>query len=377
MKADHPIHLGTESLLAMNAALVARTLYGAGHRAARSRVERAGEALRRAVGGRDHLDVYAVEGRIVCEGESIAAPRELTDGLLARVRRAGADGLTVLAGVDQADVAELLTQLEQGAAKPSAKGLRLARIDGVGAGAEGAGAGELAPVFVPRSQDHAAAIESVWQLLFERADWSEDVVGAIVAEICAAVAVSSGTMVPLASLKHHDEYTFVHTINVAILAAALSEALGLSGDAVHDVTVAALLHDIGKESVPAELLNKAGELTEEERRVLRTHPAEGARILFNAPGVPDTARVVAYEHHMHLDGTGYPTPPRGWRPALASQIVQVADVFDALRTHRPYRAALSLEASVRELADCAGIWFDADLFEVFARRVLAPAREAA
>ena len=88
-------------------------------------------------------------------------------------------------------------------------------------------------------------------------------------------------------------------------------------------------------------------------------------MLVNTPGVPEVAVIVAYEHHIRADGGGYPRVPRGWRLNLASRVVQLADVFDALRTNRPYRAGMPLPKIIELIKSEVGTFFDADLVKVF------------
>jgi putative nucleotidyltransferase with HDIG domain len=185
------------------------------------------------------------------------------------------------------------------------------------------------------------------------------------------VASSASALIPLAPLKRHDEYTFVHTINVAILSISLGEAVGLNDQAVYELSIGALLHDVGKQAIPKEILSKHGLFTPEERQLMEIHPIEGARMLINTPGVPELAAVVAYEHHIRADGGGYPRVPNQWRLNLASRIVQLADVFDALRTNRPYRPGLPLPKIVELMKAEVGSFFDADLVKVFFEQVVA------
>jgi putative nucleotidyltransferase with HDIG domain len=190
----------------------------------------------------------------------------------------------------------------------------------------------------------------------------------VVVDICAAVSVARGIMPPLASLKSHDEYTFVHTINVALLSTALAEEVGMRGDTLLDLTVAAVLHDIGKRMIPKSVLNKEGKLTDDEWKIVQRHPVDGARLLFDAPDIPPIAPIVAYEHHMYPDG-GYPRVAGGWKMHLASRIVQVADVFDALRTDRPYRAGMSPQDAIDILQKDAGTRYEHALLDAFIGRV--------
>jgi putative two-component system response regulator len=129
--------------------------------------------------------------------------------------------------------------------------------------------------------------------------------------------------------------------------------------------VAGLLHDVGKVRIPIEVLNKPGKLTEAERLIINRHPADGARIIMQSDEALDLAAVVAYEHHVMLDGGGYPAMHYGRACALASRLVHVCDVFDALRTKRPYRDAWESERVYSYLLERSGTEFDPDLVSAF------------
>ena len=142
----------------------------------------------------------------------------------------------------------------------------------------------------------------------------------------------------------------------------------MRGDDLVDLTVSAVLHDVGKRMIPKSVLNKEGKLTDDEFKLVQHHPVDGARLLFGAPDVPAVAPIVAFEHHMYPGG-GYPRVAAGWKMHLASRIVQVADVFDALRTDRPYRKGMSLQEALEILQKDAGTRYEHALRDAFARRV--------
>jgi HD-GYP domain-containing protein (c-di-GMP phosphodiesterase class II) len=147
-------------------------------------------------------------------------------------------------------------------------------------------------------------------------------------------------LVGMVALKQHDEYTYVHCVNVSIVSVRIGQQLGLNRSELANLGVAALLHDTGKISVPIAVLSKPGQLDELEWKSIRRHPIEGVRIVSRLPGVSelmvDSMRV-AFEHHMHVDHSGYP-PVREPRPlGTFSRIVAVADLFDAVTSHRAYR----------------------------------------
>jgi HD-GYP domain-containing protein (c-di-GMP phosphodiesterase class II) len=151
------------------------------------------------------------------------------------------------------------------------------------------------------------------------------------------------SFIPLAELKAYDEYTHVHAINLSILTMAQAESLGFPKAAVHAFGLGALLHDVGKTRVSVDVLHKAGKLTPEEQEEMKTHPVHGAAQLLRHPDIPKVAAIVAYEHHLKYDRTGYPTLTRDRPQHVASRITAVSDHFDAMRSNRPYRDAMEPE----------------------------------
>jgi putative nucleotidyltransferase with HDIG domain len=172
-------------------------------------------------------------------------------------------------------------------------------------------------------------------------------------------------ILPLLQLKEFDEYTTTHSINVSVLSMALAEALGLGSAAVRGYGLAGLLHDLGKLNIPREILNKPGALTPEERAVVQAHPSDGARIILEGDEPLDLAAAVAYEHHRCHDGTGYPIPRNEREPHHASRLVHFCDVYDALRTRRPYRDAWSSEQALTYISQRVGSEFDPALAPAF------------
>ena len=174
-------------------------------------------------------------------------------------------------------------------------------------------------------------------------------------------------MLPLLQLKEFDQYTTTHSMNVAVLSMALAEYLGLSPSDVRTFGIAGLLHDIGKIKIPLEVLTKPGKLTDEERALMNEHPAAGARMLLEAEEDLDLAVVVAYEHHIMINGGGYPVLHYARDCHQASKLVHVCDVYDALRTRRPYREAWSFEKTLGYMDERKGLEFEPELCTAFTR----------
>jgi HD-GYP domain-containing protein (c-di-GMP phosphodiesterase class II) len=148
------------------------------------------------------------------------------------------------------------------------------------------------------------------------------------------------SLVGLTTIRDYDEYTFTHSVNVCIFSVALGKKLGLSRLQLYDLGMTALLHDVGKARVPIEILNKTTGLDEQEWRVMQGHPWLGALTLFSMrthEEVPYRSILVAHEHHMKTDLTGYPKCIRARTLGLFSRIVSVADGFDAATTRRSYQ----------------------------------------
>src|SRR3989449_270152 len=151
---------------------------------------------------------------------------------------------------------------------------------------------------------------------------------------------NEASLVGLTTLRDYDEYTFTHSVNVCIFGVALGRKLGLTKLQLYDLGMAALFHDVGKSRVPLEVLNKQGGLSDEEWRIMQAHPWLGVLTLFGLRGygeIPYRGMIVAYEHHMKTDLTGYPKSLRSRELSIYSKIVAVADGFDAATSRRVYQ----------------------------------------
>jgi len=170
----------------------------------------------------------------------------------------------------------------------------------------------------------------------------------------------------ISPVKSYSEYTYVHATNVSVLTIFQAEALGLKGDNLHDIGLAGLLHDVGKLFVSKGVLEKETKLDAGEWDEIRRHPVYGAKYLTTLPDVPKLAAIAAFEHHMKFNGSGYPdTKRRGKRQHIVSQMVAIADFFDALRTERPYRMAMEIASVVDFMKEATGKDFNPLLVENF------------
>jgi len=359
------------ALLEIQGALLARSLYPPGHPRISSSEERAWELLDDLLDRKNSITLFAVDNRIIFENEILPGSPNLSDTLFRVLQLKGVDQLTFRHGVAQDEIHRFLDALNQtGGAEDlkASKHLSFGSLRGIDYDPS------VARVDTSRhaySDQALKELPELWSELDESKSFDQGRLGDIVSSLSRVVSDSEGALLPLAPLKQHDEYTFVHTINVAMLSTALGEVLGFDSRDAHDLSISALLHDVGKQSIPHEILNKEGRFTDEEFRVMQNHTIEGARILLNTPNVPDIAPIVAFEHHVRADGSGYPRVPRGWKLSLASRVVQLADVFDALRTDRPYRKGQPVPKIIEIMRHDVGTFFDADLLHIFLRHVVA------
>jgi hypothetical protein len=183
-------------------------------------------------------------------------------------------------------------------------------------------------------------------------------VDAVVRSLAVVMHAERALTLPLLELKEFDQYTTTHAMNVSVLSMALGEYLGVGPTMTRALGFSGLLHDLGKVRIPRDILNKPGRLTPEERQVIEAHPVEGARMLLAGREPMEHAAVVAYEHHLMLDGGGYPRLHYPRAAQYPSRIVHVCDVYDALRTRRPYRDAWESVRVLDYITERAGSEFD-------------------
>lgn len=368
-------------LTSLAQALAKMSLYSEGH-PARARAADASFARLRALQAVDRMPTFSFIGReVVYDQRSL---RELADWDWAqRLSSAGVQRLEFEVAVDSesyhAFLEELLTRIALATGpkeRPLAsRSVRMATPIRFGVlGVRGGEGGEGAASELDDALDDLQRFD-----LSEEADvvaWMHDEVSsarhiplaeaeAVVSSLAQAMHSSSRALIPLLSLKEFDQYTTTHALNVSVLAMGLAERMNLSLRESRAYGIAGLLHDLGKVKLPKDVLNKPGVLTDEEFAIVRSHTVEGARLILDADRHLDLSAVVAFEHHIMLDGGGYPSRCTRRDCHHASRLVHVCDVFDALRTHRPYRVAWDVSAILEYIDRRIGSEFDPDIAHAF------------
>ena len=191
----------------------------------------------------------------------------------------------------------------------------------------------------------------------------------LITNIVEEILENKDTMMNLIDLKFFDDYTFFHSVNVAVLSILVGVELGLSREQLYNLGLAAILHDIGKIFIDKEILNKPAKLTDEEYEIMKKHPDYGYNYLKETYEIPAAAYVAVLQHHEQYNGEGYPAGKAKEDISLLGRIICVADVYDALTSNRPYRDQLMPSEAMEYIMANGGIMFDVKLTKIFARKV--------
>jgi len=191
----------------------------------------------------------------------------------------------------------------------------------------------------------------------------------IVEEISTSVTRNPGALIGLARLKDKDDYTYMHSVAVCALMVALGRQLGLSDEEVRQAGLAGLLHDVGKMMIPLNILNKPGKLTDAEFDAVKSHPAEGHKMLLAGSGISEVALDVCLHHHEKVDGSGYPERLTDAQISLYAKMGAVCDVYDAITSNRPYKNGWEPAESLRKMAEWSKGHFDTTIFHAFVKSV--------
>jgi HD-GYP domain-containing protein (c-di-GMP phosphodiesterase class II) len=231
-----------------------------------------------------------------------------------------------------------------------------------------------------RARDPWSAAEETWriglrgiQALSEKVRTDREIDGGAVLQIASllldGLRDKRGPMLAALALRQKSAYTFSHSINVALLMLAQVEMLELAAGQLAEVIAAGLLHDIGKLLIPDAILEKPAALDPQEWAMVRRHPVYGLELLGKVPELGDVPLIVAFEHHMRHDASGYPTRRSAEPCQMLSSIAMIADCYDAMRSHRPYDKPQSCEEVYRRMNELSGLAFHPELLDRFFRIV--------
>jgi HD-GYP domain-containing protein (c-di-GMP phosphodiesterase class II) len=214
-----------------------------------------------------------------------------------------------------------------------------------------------------------AAVVSMFQEVRMGKAISAEAAGELVDEISSSVARNPGALISLARLKTADDYTYMHSVAVCALMVVLARQLNLDEKQIRDAGMSGLLHDLGKAMMPMEVLNKPGKLTDEEFRIIKSHPEEGHRLLVEGGSASATVLDVCIHHHEKVDGSGYPHRLKDEQISVFAKMGAVCDVYDAITSNRPYKAGWDPAESIRKMTEWTTGHFDARIFQAFVKSI--------
>jgi putative nucleotidyltransferase with HDIG domain len=315
------------------------------------------------------LNIGFFRDHIVVDEFPFVEPNPTLTRLIERMREKGIEKILISGGITFGELKRFVHFLGDGTGTLSEQvweSIVYGRIEG----AESAAADSLGLAHATRPSDMMAGatevlkdvlVSMVTERKRSRVDEGRDIVSSIMKGLR-----QEGMLIDrLIRLQAHDDYTLTHSLNVCVLVVGQATHLGLPENKVREAGLAALLHDIGKERTPSGILTKPGRLEMDEFDRMKRHPAAGAKLLRKIDCGTDLPMIVAFEHHIKYDRTGYPKVRTREPLHVASYMTQIADVYDALRSSRPYRQSLELERTLSIMKEGRGTEFEPRLFDDF------------
>jgi putative nucleotidyltransferase with HDIG domain len=291
--------------------------------------------------------------------------------LMRRLHQAGIERIVIDRGVQLEELTQLVQSVARREGRPSPAPLtRLPhiRVGRLQVEQRVEAFGDVA-TFRRLYDDAVSVAGRLWDSAKTEGAPDADAARGMVDSLAQAVAQNRTALMALTALKNYDNYTFTHMVNVSILTMGQARGLGVEGPLLREFGLAALMHDIGKVKTPSEILNKPEKLTEAEFDILKRHTVEGAEMLRSTPEIPTLAPVVAFEHHLRADGTGYPLSVIRPQLNVGTVLCGIADVYDAMRSQRIYQEAFPTDRILAVLQRNDGAQFDQNLVRRFAQLV--------
>ena len=362
--------LGEELLRRLTASLRASQLYSKGHPIITRNLDGLSRAIEAFHEVTPALVVGIVEDQVIVDETPV--PRAGLESLVRRLKQIGVERITIDKGVAASEIATLSevvgTAPPEGniASFPTLPHIRVGRVTVYER--TDRDRADLA-TFRRMYDDAVTDAQGVIDTATAEGQPDVSVARSMVDGLAHAVSENRTALLALTSLREYNNYTFTHMVNVSILTMAQARALGVNGVLLREFGMAGLLHDIGKIQTPPEVLNKAGRLTPAEYEIMKRHTVDGAKILRDTPDIPTLAPVVAFEHHLRLDGTGYPDGVRRADLNLGTMLCSIADVYDAMRSKRVYQKTSPTARILAVLQDADNHGFHPRLVRRFAQLI--------
>jgi putative nucleotidyltransferase with HDIG domain len=349
-------------------------LYAVDHPIVARAVEQLVQTLERAHAEASSVVLGIVDRQVVVDGIPLAGVHGAAD-TGERLRAIGIERIAIERGVAGDEVLEFVRGLAAAQARveqPDESQLAALSTPHIRVGRLNlqqrmdAGPGDMRSM--QRAYQHAVAgAEAIWAQAVAEGSPDPALATRLVDGLASAVGQNRRAMLALAAMHRYDNYTFTHMVNVSVLTMAQARSLGIDGALLRQFGLAGLMHDIGKIRTPTEILAKPEKLTESEFAIMMKHPVDGGEMLRRRLELPPLAAVVAFEHHLRVDGTGYPGGVARPSLNLATQLCSIADVFDAMRSQRSYQRAFPTDRIVAVLQQNDGARFDQRLVRRFSQ----------
>jgi putative nucleotidyltransferase with HDIG domain len=363
-----------ELMRSFAAALRSAQLYSKGH----TLITRNLTALTGAVQMLHRSDQTIVIGIVsdkLIVNETPVAKSDTLLGLIRRLKQIGVERITMERGVTSDEIVQMVTAvvtLEPRAdgEPPQFPALPHIRVGRLTAGQKVEPDSRTDIETFKRAYSEAVSMaQSIWDSARTESQPDVMVAKTMIDGLAQAVSQNRSALLALTTLKNYDNYTFTHMVNVSILTMGQARALGIDGALLRELGMAALMHDIGKVKTPLEVLNKPDKLTDQEFTIMKRHVVDGAEILRATPDIPTLAPVIAFEHHLRIDGTGYPHEVTRGSLNLGTMLCSIADVYDAMRSQRAYQQAFPTDRILAVLKRNDGQQFDQHLVRRFAQLI--------
>jgi putative nucleotidyltransferase with HDIG domain len=368
------LQLADEILRRFTATLRSSQLYSKGHPIITRNLESLATALQLLHSLQPAVVIGLVADEVIVDDMPMAKA-DTMGPLVRRLQMAGVERVTIDRGVTMDELVtfvDAFTSVEQEqvvdrtSSFPTMAHIRVGRVT-IGQRVEGS-ATDMATIR-RLYNDAVSAANSVYDSAQTEGKPDISMARTMIDGLAQAVAHNRTALLALTTLKNYDNYTFTHMVNVSVLTMGQARGLGIDGPLLREFGLAALMHDIGKVRTPIEILNKPDRLTDSEFAIMKRHTLDGAEILRQTPEVPTLAPVVAFEHHLRLDGSGYPADVTRSSLNVGTMLCSIADVYDAMRSQRGYQQAFPTERILEVLKRNDGQHFDQHLVRRFVQLI--------
>ena len=362
--------LAEEIARRLGAALRSAQLYAPGHPLVTRSIAALADTLTVAHATVPSLAVGIVGDSLVVADVPVPRVAETMGELMRRLEHAGIERIVFDRGVPSDEIGQLVQAV---ARSEAGKELAMNRLQHIRVGRlqveeEKQTVGDIA-TFRRLYTDAVSVAGRLWESAVVEGIPDADAARGMVDSLAQAVAQNRTALLALTALKDYDNYTFTHMVNVSILTMGQARGIGVEGAMLREFGLAALMHDIGKVKTPSEILNKPDKLNDKEFEILKRHTVEGAEILRKTPEIPALAAVVAFEHHLRSDGTGYPDGVSRPQLNVGTMLCGIADVYDAMRSQRVYQQSFPTDRILAVLQRNDGKQFDQHLVRRFSQLV--------